>query len=211
MSERHPDDEAAVSRGPWRLHETREIYANPWISVIEHQVTHPTGAPGIYGVVHLQNLAVGCVPILEDGTTLLVGQHRFPGDYYSWELPEGGGAFDDPRGSAERELVEETGYRAARWAPLIEMDLSNAVTDERAMGFLAWDLTEGEAEPDPTEALKLRRLPFTAALDMALSGEIRDAFSQAMLLKVDALGRRGLLPDAVAARLGYPTAPTIPT
>jgi 8-oxo-dGTP pyrophosphatase MutT (NUDIX family) len=185
------------------VHRAREIYSNPWIRITEHEVTHPTGAPGIYGVVHLQNLAVGCVPILDDGSVLLVGQHRFPLDVYSWELPEGGGAFDDPQGSAARELKEETGFSAASWMPLIEMDLSNAVTDERASGFLAWDLTEGEAEPDEAEALVLRRAPFAEALEMAMSGEIRDSFSQSMLMKTDILGRRGALPPRVAEILGY--------
>lgn len=190
-------------RGPWTIHHSREIYRNPWIRVTEHEVTHPTGAPGIYGVVHLQNLAVGCVPILDDGSVLLVGQHRFPLDLYSWELPEGGGAFDDPQGSAARELKEETGYTAASWMPLVEMELSNAVTDEQAVGFLAWDLTEGVAEPDEMEALNLRRVSFTDALDMAMTGEIRDAFSQMMLLKTDLLGRRGALPGRIAEILGF--------
>lgn len=193
----------SVRRGPWLVHDAREIYRNPWIRITEHAVTHPTGADGIYGVVHLQNLAVGCVPILDNGSVLLVGQHRFPLDVYSWELPEGGGAFDDPQGSAERELKEETGYVAASWWPLVEMDLSNAVTDERAVGFLAWDLTEGVAEPDETEELALRRVPFTEALDMAMGGEIRDSFSQTMLMKADILGRRGALPGRVAEILGY--------
>ena len=192
-----------VRRGPWLVHDEREIYRNPWIRVTEHEVTHPTGTPGIYGVVHLQSLAVGCVPVLDDGSVVLVGQHRFPLDVYSWELPEGGGAFDDPQGSAERELKEETGYVAASWLPLVEMDLSNAVTDERAVGFLAWDLTEGVAEPDEAEELALRRVPFTDALEMAMSGEIRDSFSQTMLMKTDILGRRGALPRKVADILEY--------
>jgi 8-oxo-dGTP pyrophosphatase MutT (NUDIX family) len=192
-----------VRRGPWLVHADREIYRNPWIRITEHDVTHPTGAAGIYGVVHLQNLAVGCVPILDDGSVILVGQHRFPLDVYSWELPEGGGAFDDPQGSAERELKEETGYSAASWLPLVEMDLSNAVTDERAVGFLAWDLTEGVAEPDEAEELALRRVPFAEAFEMAMTGEIRDSFSQTMLMKTDILGRRGALPDKVAELLGY--------
>jgi 8-oxo-dGTP pyrophosphatase MutT (NUDIX family) len=100
-------------------------------------------------------------------------------------------------------LKEETGYTAASWMPLVEMELSNAVTDEQAVGFLAWDLTEGEAEPDEMEALKLRRVSFADALEMAITGEIRDAFSQMMLIKTETLGRRGALPGRVAEILGF--------
>ena len=54
--------------------------------------------------------------------------------------------------------------------------------------------------------LEIRRLPFRRALEMVIAGEIRDAFTQVMLMKVDALGRRGELPEPVARALGYPPA-----
>lgn len=191
-------------RGPWTLRETREVYDNPWISVAEHDVIRPDGSPGLYGVCRMKGIAVGVVPVAADGTTWLVGQHRFPRDYYSWELPEGGGDPTlPPIDSARRELREETGLLAQGWMELLQLDFSNAVTDEIGFGFLAWDLDDGPTDPDEGEVLEIRRLPFRAALDMVLSGEIRDAFSQIMLLKVDALGRRGDLPEPVARALGY--------
>ena len=190
-------------RGPWIIRASKLIYENPWIGITEHAVTDPRGHPGLYGVVHLQNLAVGCVPVFPDGTTLLVGQHRFPHDVYSWELPEGGGSFENPQDSAERELREETGFTAASWAPLMKGDLSNAVTDESAVGFIAWDLTPGEADPQDGEVLEVRRLPFKDLLDQVLDDQIRDVFTQVMVLRVDALGHRGLLPEQVASALGY--------
>jgi len=190
-------------RGPWTSHRRTHVYENPWISVTEHQVTNPWGEAGIYGVVHLRNLAVGCVPVFDDGSILLVGQHRFPLDVYSWELPEGGGGDDDPQDAAARELKEETGYTARSWAPLMTGDLSNAVTDERAVGFLAWDLEAGAPDPQDGEMIELRRLPFAEALEMAVRGEIRDIFSQVMLLQTDVLGHKGRLPEPVARRLGY--------
>lgn len=178
----------------WQVLETREIYRNPWIGVTEHDVLDPNGNPGLYGVVRVRSLAVGVLPVDAHGHTRLVGQQRFPRDYYSWELPEGGGSFEDPQGSAARELLEETGLAARAWRELVRMDLSNAITDEQAMGFLAWDLEEGEAEPEACERLEIRTLPVRDAVEMAVNGEIVDAFSQTMLLKADLLARRGALP-----------------
>ncbi|MEQ8335159.1 NUDIX hydrolase [Nisaea sp.] len=182
----------------WQVVETREIYDNPWIRITEHDVVDPNGNPGLYGVVRVHGLAVGILPVDDGGMTWLVGQQRFPRGYYSWELPEGGGSFDDPQGSAERELLEETGLKAGAWQEFLRMDLSNAITDEQAIGYLAWDLKEGAAQPEACERLELRRVPVRDAVAMALSGEIVDAFSQTMLLKADALARRGALPAGLA-------------
>ncbi|WP_339848714.1 NUDIX hydrolase [uncultured Nisaea sp.] len=185
----------------WQVVEARDVYDNPWIRVVEHDVIDPNGNPGLYGVVRVKGLAVGILPVDGEGMTWLVGQHRFPRDYYSWELPEGGGSFDDPQGSAERELLEETGLKAGGWQEILRMDLSNSITDEQAIGFIAWDLEEGVAQPEACERLELRRMPVREAVEMALSGVIVDAIAQTMLLKADALARRGMLPAELARHI----------
>ncbi|MCY7328777.1 MAG: hypothetical protein LH618_09530, partial [Saprospiraceae bacterium] len=82
-----PDD----SPNPWQTLSEREAYTNPWISVRHREVLNPSGNPGIYGVVHFKNVAVGVVPLDAEGYTWLVGQYRYPLQRYSWEIPEGGG------------------------------------------------------------------------------------------------------------------------
>ena len=135
---------------------------------------------------------------------MLVGQHRFPQDRYSWEIPEGGGPLaDDPLASARRELKEETGLSAENWREILRMDLSNSVTDEAAIGYLATGLTRGEAEPEGTEELETRQVPFRAALEDVSKGVISDALTVAMLLRAYYMAQEGELDRALAnAMLG---------
>jgi 8-oxo-dGTP pyrophosphatase MutT (NUDIX family) len=182
----------ADERNPWRRLSSRPIYENPWIRVREDQVIRPDGNPGIYGVVELQNWAIGVVALADDGDTFLVGQYRYTLDLYSWEIPEGGGAkHETPLAAAQRELREEAGITAARWTYLGEVHLSNSVSDETGCIFLAEDLTYGDAEPDGTEELRLWRLPFAEAVQMALTGEISDALAVIGLLRADYFLRSG--------------------
>lgn len=170
---------------PWTTLTERTAYENPWIRVSHRDVLNPTGGPGIYGVVHFKNTAIGIVPLDNEGYTWLVGQYRYTLGRYSWEIPEGGG----PLGtslleSAQRELLEETGITARRWTPLLEMHLSNSVTDEYGVAYLAQDLSFGESSPEDTEQLHIRRVPFSEALRMVMDGEITDALSMAAILKI---------------------------
>ena len=171
---------------PWKTRSIREVYDNPWIQVTHRDVVTPTGTEGIYGLVHFKNLAVGIVPLDEQGNTWLVGQYRYTLEQYSWEIPEGGCLLgkETPLESAQRELAEETGIRASKWTKILDLHTSNSVTDEAGVAFLAKGLTFGAAAPEETEDLQVRKLPFSEALDMVLNGAITDALSMAALMKV---------------------------
>lgn len=190
--------------GPWTVNAENIVYDNPWIRVIDHQVTHPNGAPGQYGVVRFKNRAIGVLAIDAEGRVPLVGQHRFPLDAYSWELPEGGGPLgEDPLDAAKRELAEETGLSARRWIRLTDFEISNSVTDETAVCFLAADLTEGKAAPEASEELRLKRLTFADLLEDCLSGRIRDSLTLMMVYAASIKAARGELPeDLTSAILG---------
>lgn len=206
MTQRNEDGRGVRSRedrpgtgNPWTVLSTKPIYENRWIRVVEHDVLNPSGKPGIYGVVHMQNLATGVVPLDTDGCITLVGQYRFPLKAYSWEIPEGGGdPAVDPLESVQRELAEETGLIARRWLEIQRLHLSNSVTDEIAHCYLAWELEQGIAQPEDTEELRLRRLPFAQAYAMAMRGEITDAMTVTSLLKVRLMALEGALPEEVA-------------
>lgn len=175
---------------PWVVRGTREVYANPWIRVREDDVLRPDGSPGIYGVVELRTRCLGAVPLLSDGSTMLVGQHRYTLGEWTWEVPQGGGAMDaDPLAEIERELREETGLAARRWTSLGPVLVSNSVTDERGLLWLAEDCVQGVAAPEPSEQLLSWRLPLADAVAMALDGRVSDSVSVAALLRADALVR----------------------
>ena len=173
-----PEGDPRVRNGPWTRHARRIAYENPWVTVFHDDVTRPDGEPGIYGLVHFENLAVGVVVLDADDRVLLVGQHRYTLDAMSWEIPEGG-VPDGESGlaGAERELREETGVVADGWQELARLHLSNSVTDEYAILFSARAVTVGAADPDGTEELEVRWVPFEEALAMTLDGRITDALS----------------------------------
>ncbi|MCI4643912.1 MAG: NUDIX hydrolase [Hyphomonadaceae bacterium] len=188
--------------GPWTVRSCEARYDNPWLRVEHNDVIHPDGHDGIYGVVRFKNVAVGVLPVFEDGTVPLVGQYRFPLQAYSWELPEGGGpAGEDDLETARRELAEETGLVAKYWLPLIEFDVSNSVTDERSACFLAWDLTPGTTAPESSEELAHDRIAFSDLVARCLDGRIRDSLTLVMTLAAKAKAERGELPERIAARL----------
>ncbi len=192
MSNHAPD----ARRSPWIRVTRRTAYENPWLTVWHDEVTRPDGQPGIYGLVHFTHLAVGVVALDDEDRVTLVGQWRYTLDDWSWEIPEGGVPFDeDPQAGAARELREETGLVAATWNELARVHLSNSVSDEAGILFLATDLTAGEPEPDGTEAIETRRVPFPEALAMTLDGRITDALSVVALQRV-ALARIAAVRDA---------------
>src|SRR4051812_44410028 len=129
---------------PWTTLERRTVYENPWISVREDRVIRPDGSPGIYGVVHFRNRAVGVLPVEDDGSVWLVGQHRYPLEGYSWEIPEGGTTEGEtPEACARRELREETGLSAGQLELISDAHLSNSVSDELAHVYRATGLIRG--------------------------------------------------------------------
>jgi 8-oxo-dGTP pyrophosphatase MutT (NUDIX family) len=173
-------------------------YENPWIRVLHDQVTRPDGSPGIYGIVHMRNAAVGVVAIDDADRVVLVRQHRYALDHLSWEIPEGG----VPEGEsliegARRELREEAGVEAGTWRELGRVALSNSITDEIGTLFLASDLRAVPQALESSEAdLVTEWLPFDAALAMVLDGRILDALS------VIAIQRVALLRDTTIASVG---------
>ena len=178
----------------WITKSEEKKYENPWISLSEHQVLNPAGNPGIYGVVSFKNLAIGILALDDQYNTWLVGQWRYPLKAYSWEIPEGGGPLGiDPLDSAKRELKEETGLIASKYSVIGKIHTSNSVCDESGILYLAQDLTFSDAEPEESEDLQVKKLPFSEAYQMVMDGKITDSLSMVAILKVKLLIDAGKL------------------
>ena len=175
-------DNGKMTMNPWKTLSSSQIYTNPWFSVREDRVIAPDGRSDIYHVVSAGRVAVGIVPLWEDGSITLVGQYRYPVQEYSWEIPEGGGDVgSEPVESAKRELREETGLLADTWQYLGRVHTSNCFVDEVCHLFVATHLRQGPADPSPEEILQVQRLPFQEAVTMVRDGSITDAISIAAI------------------------------
>jgi 8-oxo-dGTP pyrophosphatase MutT (NUDIX family) len=171
-------------KNPWKTVASKIVYENPWIKVREDKVINPSGGDGIYGVVSFKNIAIGIIPVDEEGYTYLVGQYRYPLNEYSWEIPEGGGAIGvDVLDSAKRELKEETGFTAKKWTNISRIHTSNSVTSEEGFIFLAEGLTAGESELEETEDIIVKKVKLKEAAEMVMNNQITDSLSIAGILK----------------------------
>ncbi len=179
----------------WKRKSSAIVYDNPWITVHHDEVTAPTGHEGIYGRVHYKNVAIGIIPIDKDWNTWLVGQYRYPIEQYSWEIPEGGGPVQGEAilEAAKRELAEEAGLSAKLWTEIQRFHVSNSVSDELGVIYLARELDFTATAPDETEVLELRKLPFDDGLRLVENGEITDSLTIIAYLKVSQLRKNNKL------------------
>lgn len=169
------------------------IYDGAILRVEKWQVTCPNGHPAPREIV-VHKGAAAVIPVYEDGTTLLVRQHRVSVDRVTLEIPAGklDSWGEDPYGCAVRELKEETGLSAERFTLLTSLLTTPGFCTEKIAIYLAEGLTQGETNPDEDEFLGLVRMPLEEAVAMVMRGDIRDGKTVAGLLMAKyALDSRG--------------------
>lgn len=186
----------------WRSEGEETAFQSPWIALTRHDAVAPTGHRADYAVVRFGNVATGVLPVHDDGTVTLVGQQRFALMNYSWEMPEGGAPWgEEPFDAVKRELAEEAGLQAAHWAPALTVEMSNSVTDEIGLTWIAWGLSPVPVAPDPTEVIAIVRVPFLDLLDEIGRGAVRDGLTVATAYRAYHMAQTGALPENLARAL----------
>jgi ADP-ribose pyrophosphatase len=162
--------------GSWQTLGRNYLYRNPWCAFRVDEVALPSGTTIEYGVLEGGGFA-SVVPFTQDGKVVLVRQWRQPLDAFTLELPSGGvDPGEDPRQAAERELFEETGFRAVGLEHLISVHTSTGRTDEVCHLFRCRAVRDpGGPRPEPTEFIEVVELPLGEALRRVSSGAITDA------------------------------------
>ena len=127
--------------------------------------------------------AVVILPVLDAEHVVLLKNFRFVIGETLWEVPAGTVEPNEPlEACARRELLEETGYQAAKWRSLGYLYASPGVMDEKLHLFIAEELTAGAARPEPDEKLEAVTVRLADAIKMCLDGTIRDAKTITSLL-----------------------------
>ena len=165
-----------MEEGSWRTLERRYLYRNPWCAFRVDEVELPGGATIEYGVLEGGGFA-SVVPLTEEGGVVLVRQWRQPLGAFTLELPSGGvDRGEDPREAAERELLEEAGFRAVGLEHLVSIHVSTGRTDEVCHLFRCRAVRDPAGpRPEPTEFIRAVELPLAEALEQISSGGITDA------------------------------------
>jgi 8-oxo-dGTP pyrophosphatase MutT (NUDIX family) len=168
-------------RIPWKTLSTKTAYENPWFFVTDSKVVRPDGKRGTYSVLHTRggSRSVYIIPIDDKGRTLLHYKYRYPTKTWSWEIPAGGvNDGESPLTAAKRELVEESGLTAKRWAKLGEYQAQVGISSEWMHVFLARELARTKATGQLEEGIvKEKFVTFAEALSMINRHEMTDSQS----------------------------------
>ncbi len=161
-------------------------YRGVVVELTEDIVQLSNGATSVREVVHHPG-GVCVVALDSDGMVALVRQYRYPFGKVLLELPAGKlEKGEDPDEAVRRELSEETGLEAEKWVSLGPIYVSPGISTETLYLYLATDLRQGRAHPDPNEFLDVERMPLTELVKMVLDGGVRDAKTVVGALKAAA-------------------------
>jgi ADP-ribose pyrophosphatase len=163
---------------PWKTASAEAVYRHPLFAVEKRRIERDGERREIVALASDDWVYV--IPLLPDGRVVMVRQWRYATESFHLELP--GGIVDEPgedRAAAERELAEETGYRARRWERLGEVEPNPAIVDNRLSVWLATGLErlapEERPPADEDEELEVVEVALDEVPALVARGEIRHA------------------------------------
>ena len=155
------------------------VYKGRVFDVYKDTIIEPNGKEATREVVRHSGsvvmLAVDESKNPDDPDVILIRQYRHAAGQYLIELPAGRIDADEPiLAAAKRELIEETGFRAKRWTPLIKYFASPGFVGEWMQIYVARDLRNGQATPEEDEHIELLPTPLSKAMELVAQGKIHD-------------------------------------
>ncbi len=161
------------------------VFEGKVLTVKKDVIEQPNGKQGFREYAEHKG-AVAVLPLTEGGEVILVKQYRYAVGRVFLELPAGKLDYvgEPPHEAALRELKEETGARCERLTPLGTLIPSPAILTEKIHMYLAEGLSFGESSPDEDEFLGVVKMPLSSLVSRVMRGEIEDAKTQIMALKV---------------------------
>jgi len=181
-----------------RLISSKLVFKGRVVHVYSDKVEEPSGVVVTREVIR----HVGSVVILaidesknpKDPDVILERQYRHAVGGFLFELPAGRiEPGETALAAGKREMIEETGYRAKRWKPLTKYYASPGFLGERMQIFIARDIREGIAQPEPDEQIEILRMPLSQAMALVRSNKIQDGKTMIGLSLLDAALREGTL------------------
>ena len=171
---------------------SEQIFDGKVLHVRRDEITLPDGNPGVREYIRHVG-AVCVVPLTDEGEIVCVCQYRYPFSRVLLEIPAGklDSKEEDPEQAVRRELREETGAVCGKLTYLGEYWGSPAILDERIHMYAAQELTFGETDPDEDEFIETVRVPLEELENEILAGHVPDGKTQAAVLRVAAMRKRG--------------------
>lgn len=168
---------------PFERLRTDQIYHSHWCGLRRDLLRLHDGAEQEYHVIEISD-AIVVVPVLEDGSVVLIGQYRYPHGRTHWEVPAGRiGVDETPEQAAERELLEESGCRAGRLERLPGFYPTNGISAHYAHAFVALDCAQIAAPaPEGAEQIVARRFTRAEVERLLDAGRIADGFTALALM-----------------------------
>ena len=167
----------------------RVVYENRWLRFEAHEIVHPTGAPGVHGVVITPRASA--VVLVDGDDVLLARQARFAVDAVVLEVIKGGRHdSEDGLACAQRESREEAGVVAAEWFSLGRTYEIPSIVQEPVELFLGVGLSAAPLEPEELERIDVVRMRFDDAFEACADGRIDDAVTAIALLRARAVLER---------------------
>lgn len=168
---------------PWKTLASRLVHRNRFVRVREDIALMPSGATTVYSVASWGD-CVGVLPLVDDAHVIMLRQWRYPhAEGHRLEMPTGGvHPGETPEDAAQRELMEETGFRATALTLVNTHYVAKSVCTDVARLYVGRGLVPAAARPDDTEFMETTVVPLREVVRMVQAGEIRDSMTVVAVL-----------------------------